>query len=57
MVIPIDIVEKMEKVNELMTEIDELAKHKVKPISFDQETVIEDCIKILKRNIESCESR
>ena len=53
-----DLLERLDLgIEKSIDEMDELAKHKVKPISFDQQVAIEDCIKILTKNIESCEQR
>jgi hypothetical protein len=39
-----------EKIDKAIEEMDKLAAHKVKPISFDQAVAIDMCIEILKRN-------
>lgn len=45
-----DVVER-EKIDKAIKEMDKLASHKIKPISFDQSVAIDMCIEILKRNI------
>ena len=49
--VPIEDVVEREKIDNAIEEMYNLASHKVKPISFDQEVAIDMCIKILKRNI------
>ena len=43
----------LDKVKQAREEMDMLARHKVKPISFDQEVAIDMCIGILDKLIES----
>lgn len=45
---PIANVIEIEKIDKAIKEIEELADHKIKPISFDQEVAIDMCIEILK---------
>jgi len=42
----------LSKINKALKEMDDLASHKVMPISFDQAAAVDMCINILKRNIE-----
>jgi len=39
------------KIDKVLKEMDDLASHKVRPISFDQSVAIDMCINIIKRNI------
>lgn len=39
------------KIDKALKEMDDLASHKVRPISFDQSVAVDMCINILKRNI------
>lgn len=45
-----DVVE-CKKIDKAIEEMNKLASHKVKPISFDQAVAIDMCIEILNRNI------
>lgn len=45
---PIANVIEIEKIDKAIKEMEELADHKIKPISFDQEVAIDMCIEILK---------
>lgn len=40
-----------DKIDKALKEMDDLASHKVRPISFDQAVAVDICINILKRNI------
>lgn len=41
----------IERIKQAIQEMDDLANHKIKPISFDQSIAIEMCINIIKRLI------
>lgn len=43
----------LDKVKDAIQEMDDLASHKVRPISFDQAVAIDMCIDIVKKLIES----
>lgn len=45
----------LEKVKQAREEMDKLASHKVRPISFEQAVAIDMCIKILDKLIEEVE--
>lgn len=45
----------LDKVKQAREEMDKLASHKVKPISFDQAVAIDMCIKILDKLISEVE--
>lgn len=42
---------KKSKIDKTLKEMDDLASHKVRPISFDQAVAVDMCIGILKRNV------
>ena len=46
-----DIIERA-RIDKALKEMDDLASHKVRPISFDQSVAVDMCINILKRSIE-----
>ena len=41
----------LDKVKQAIQEMDDLANHKIKPVSFDQSVAIDVCIYIIKRLI------
>lgn len=45
--------EMQEKIDKAIEEMNRLADHKIRPISFDQSVAIDMCIDILKKYIES----
>lgn len=45
----------LEKIKQARKEMDDLASHKVRPISFEQAVAIDMCIKILDKLIEEVE--
>lgn len=45
-----DVVER-EKIDKAIAEMEKLAAHRVRPISFDQSVAVDMCIQILKRNM------
>ena len=50
-----DVIERS-KIDKALKEMDDLASHKVHPISFDQSVAIDMCIAIIKRNIREVEN-